>query len=123
MKKNGFTLIELLAVIIILAVIALIATPIVLNIVEDARKKAAEQSVNGYISAVESARYQYLLNHNMEEPASTDDLGTITTKGETVTCTGKNFTNSVYQAGTCTTNSGYTCTVENGMVKAGSCEK
>ena len=32
--KKGFTLIELLAVIVILAIIALIATPIVLEIIE-----------------------------------------------------------------------------------------
>ena len=37
-KMKGFTLIELLAVIVILAVIALIATPIILGIVEDARR-------------------------------------------------------------------------------------
>ncbi len=40
MKKCGFTLIELLAVIIILAIIALIATPIILNVIDDARKSA-----------------------------------------------------------------------------------
>ena len=40
MKKKGFTLIELLAVIIILAIIALIATPIILNVIDDARKSA-----------------------------------------------------------------------------------
>ena len=33
MRKSGFTLIELLAVIVILAIIALIATPIILGIV------------------------------------------------------------------------------------------
>ena len=38
MKKKGFTLIELLAVIVILAIISLIATPIILGIVEDAKK-------------------------------------------------------------------------------------
>ena len=38
--KKGFTLIELLAVIIILAIIALIATPIILNVINDARKSA-----------------------------------------------------------------------------------
>ena len=37
MGRKGFTLIELLAVIIILAVVALIATPIVLDVIEDAR--------------------------------------------------------------------------------------
>ncbi len=40
MKKCGFTLIELLAVIIILAIIAVIATPIILNVIDDARKSA-----------------------------------------------------------------------------------
>ena len=49
MKKNtkGFTLIELLAVIVILAIIALIATPIVLNLIEKARKGAAQDSAYG----------------------------------------------------------------------------
>ena len=51
--KKGFTLIELLAVIVILAIIALIATPIILGIIEDARKGSAESSANGYIDAVE----------------------------------------------------------------------
>ena len=41
MKKNkAFTLIELLAVIVILAIIALIATPIILGIVEDVKNDA-----------------------------------------------------------------------------------
>jgi len=50
MEKNnrkGFTLIELLAVIIILAVIALIATPLIINIIESSRKKVFENSVYG----------------------------------------------------------------------------
>ena len=51
--KKGFTLIELLAVIVILAIIALIATPIILGIIEDARKGSIEASANGYIDAVE----------------------------------------------------------------------
>lgn len=46
-KNNGFTLIELLAVIVILAIIALIATPIVLNLIEKARKGAAQDSAYG----------------------------------------------------------------------------
>ena len=57
MNKKGFTLIELLAVIIILAVIALIATPVVLNVVENARREAAENSAYGIIDA---AKYQYI---------------------------------------------------------------
>ena len=50
--KKGFTLIELLAVIVILAIIALIATPITLGIIKDAKINAAVQSANGYIDAV-----------------------------------------------------------------------
>jgi len=53
MKKKGFTLVELLAVIIILAVIALIATPIVLNVVEKSRKSAFESSVYGIVETIE----------------------------------------------------------------------
>ena len=37
-KNKGFTLVELLAVIVILALIALIATPIILNVINDAKK-------------------------------------------------------------------------------------
>jgi len=51
--RKGFTLIELLAVIVILAIIALIATPIILGIIEDARVGSIEASANGYIDAVE----------------------------------------------------------------------
>ena len=52
-NKNAFTLIELLAVIVILAVIALIATPIILGIVEDAKKDAFLRSVELVISTTD----------------------------------------------------------------------
>ena len=54
MKKRGFTLIELLAVIVVLAIIALIATPIVLNTIKNAQKGSAERSAANYIGAVET---------------------------------------------------------------------
>ena len=54
-KKKGFTLVELLAVIVILAIIALIATPIILNVINDAKKEAAKDSAYGYIEAIENA--------------------------------------------------------------------
>ena len=54
-KKKGFTLVELLAVIVILAIIALIATPIILNVISDAKKEAAKDSAYGYIEAIENA--------------------------------------------------------------------
>ena len=43
MKKKGFTLIELLAVIVVLAIIALIATPIVMNIIKSAKKRSCRK--------------------------------------------------------------------------------
>ena len=55
MKKKGFTLIELLAVIVILAVIALIVTPIVTGIIKSAKEQANARSVEGHISNVEYA--------------------------------------------------------------------
>lgn len=50
-NKKGFTLIELLAVIVILAVIALITTPIVLNLINNARKGAFIRSAEGVLKA------------------------------------------------------------------------
>ena len=55
MKKRGFTLIELLAVIVVLAIIALIATPIVMNTIKNAKKGAAERTADNYIKQVETA--------------------------------------------------------------------
>ena len=54
-NRKGFTLIELLAVIVVLAIIALIATPIVMNTIKNAKKGAAERSADNYIKQVETA--------------------------------------------------------------------
>ena len=53
MNKKGFTLIELLAVIIILAVIALIVTPMIQNIITDSRKGVARTSISEYVHSVD----------------------------------------------------------------------
>ena len=71
MKKNGFTLIELLAVIVILAIIALIATPIILGIINDARKESQERSVELYASAVRNGIAAYQLREMKEVAAGT----------------------------------------------------
>ena len=69
MKNNkGFTLIELLAVIVILAIIALITTPIVLNIINQSKEAANKRSVEAYAKAVEYAVMQYEYKHNGELP-------------------------------------------------------
>ncbi len=60
--KKGFTLIELLAVIVILAIIALIASPIVVDLIEDSQRQAAERSTEAVVSA---AKTNYAL-HQMD---------------------------------------------------------
>ena len=51
MKNKGFTLVELLAVIVVLAIIAVITVPMILGIVERARKGALKDSAYGLIEA------------------------------------------------------------------------
>ena len=52
MKNRGFTLIELLAVLVILSIIALIAVPIIQNMIRDSRKNATLRSAEFYIDAI-----------------------------------------------------------------------
>ena len=75
--KKGFTLIELLAVIVILAVITLIATPAVLNIIEDSKQSAAEASARNIVSSAETYYLKELMNNNK---VSSIDLSTNTLK-------------------------------------------
>ncbi len=63
MKKKGFTLIELLAVIVILAIIALIATPMIMDVIEKSKRGAAIDSAYGYLEALE----QYIIMQDMQE--------------------------------------------------------
>ena len=76
MKQNqkGFTLIELLAVIVILAIIALIATPIILNVVNDSRKKAAQDSAYGVVEAVKLAYSEAMTDNDAPTETVTIDF-------------------------------------------------
>ena len=79
-KKNAFTLIELLAIIVILAIIAVITVPIILNIIENARKGAAQDSAYGYKDAISKYYVTKLSedpNYNMSGTYTTDELKTI----------------------------------------------
>ena len=56
MKKNkGFTLIELLAVIVILALLVLVATPAITNIMQSSAKSNFKNEVMGMVSNMETA--------------------------------------------------------------------
>ena len=72
-KNKGFTLVELLAVIVILALIALIATPIILNVINDAKKQAAKDSAYGYMDAVE----KYIVSSELEDKSIKDGIYSV----------------------------------------------
>ncbi|MBQ9011303.1 MAG: type II secretion system protein [Bacilli bacterium] len=73
---KGFTLVELLAVIVILAVVALITTPLILNVINDARKKGAEDKAWGTIDAVKLAYTE--AQYGSTAPALTSSGITVT---------------------------------------------
>ena len=79
MKKRGFTLIELLAVIVVLAIIALIATPMVLNTIEDARKGSAKSSGYTYISELETSLAKNMIKNVGASYTGLYDVATLTT--------------------------------------------
>ena len=70
MNKKGFTLIELLAVIVILAIIALIATPIVLNIIKDSKENAGLRSAEFYLDALEHSITKKMMDDPTFKPSS-----------------------------------------------------
>lgn len=50
-NSKGFTLIELLAVLILISIVAVISTPKILNVIEQSKVKAYEQSSNSISDA------------------------------------------------------------------------
>ena len=78
--KKGFTLIELLAVIVILAVIALIVTPLIMNVINDAKKSAARDAGYSVIKAGELAAATSGIE-NMNPPYHYDETSNLPMKG------------------------------------------
>ena len=107
-NKKAFTLIELVSVLVILAILTLIVTPLVLNIIRKTRTAADKRSIDAYGRSIELAIADYLLE-NGTFPTSIDQL-TVEYSGDTVTCTTTqlNTDSSVYLAG---------CTVGNRTVE------
>ena len=107
-KEKGFTLIELIGVLVIMAILALIVTPLVMNIIRKARVAADKRSIDAYGRSIELAIAGYLLD-NGKFPTEVSQL-TIEYSGDTVSCetTQINPDSSVYLAG---------CTVKNRTVE------
>ncbi len=87
MKSNtkGFTLIELLAVIVILAIIALIASPIILGIIQNAREASQARSVEQFASAIQDAvaEVMYDTNYGGGDVTVNITTGEVTAKAAT----------------------------------------
>ena len=81
MNKKGFTLIELLAVIVILAILALIVSPIISGVITNAKLSAAERSLEGYAQSIElaQAKYQSKNGGNI-----TKDINELSVEGKSI---------------------------------------
>ena len=125
MKKNkGFTLIELLAIIVILAIIAVITVPIILNIIENSRMGAAQDSAYGYKDAVNKWYVSKLqednnLKLNGTYTVTNGNLGNneILLSGEKPSSGTLTYSNNVLQSG-CLTIGDYKVTFTNGEVSS-----
>ena len=83
-KRNAFTLIELIAILVIMAIIALIVTPLVMSIIRKARISADKRSIDAYGRSIELAIAGYLMD-NGSFPTSIEQL-TIEYTGDKVEC-------------------------------------
>ena len=86
-NKKAFTLIELVSVLVILAILALIVTPLVLNIIKKARTADDKRSIDAYGRSIELAIADYLLE-NGTFPTSIEELQ-IEYSGDRVECANK----------------------------------
>ena len=87
MKKQGFTLVELLAVIVIIAVVALITIPMILNVIEEARKNSYKESARGYVDAIEKRIVKEQIKNT-----NTDYTGMYSIREEKITKTSETAT-------------------------------
>ena len=74
MKKKGFTLIELLAVIVVLAIIALIATPIVTRVISSSKDSANKISASSFASEANKYVIEERLSGNIKNGNIFDEV-------------------------------------------------
>ena len=89
MKKKGFTLVELLATIVVLSIIALIATPMILNVIEKAKKGALISSVNGLVESANMYYTNEIIKGDISEDVIFDFEEGIQTSTEKLSYKGK----------------------------------
>ena len=87
--KKGFTLVELLAVLVILAVILLIAIPIVQKTIQDSKVSANKASIDLYGRAADQAIETYQLTSHTDPTTFSDIEGLIEYNGKRVVCSTK----------------------------------
>ena len=89
--KKGFTLIELLAVIVILAIIALIVTPVISKVINGAKQRTAVVGSQNYVDSVNKtyalsmldSKYDYLKDKDILETGFDDnELNEIEVSGK-----------------------------------------
>lgn len=95
--KKGFTLIELLGVIVILAIISLVATPVMINIIQNAKESSNQRSVELYAKAIMNAYVEYGMINNTSPSGYSDIEPYISMDNEPPDCEKKLYPNgSVY---------------------------
>ena len=122
-KMKGFTLVELLAVIIILAIVALVTTPAILNVINNSRLEGAKDKTWGTIDAVKLAYTQSQTIDNkdiVDNPVVTFSSGSdnsLEKLGRAVTISGEKPT-----GGTVTKNGKYSCTTNTAGTEVNCCK-
>ena len=91
-SKKGFTLIELLAVIVILAVLALVASTNVFNILDNARRGSFRTEFLSMLEAAQTTASIDLMNGEFDHESNTEKYYKLSDKS-TINSLGNNFDN------------------------------